>query len=125
MTTTPSGTIDLTDLVVKMKSSFIRAAIMLVLAQIAANPALSWLNLPFIRSIVERALEWVLKVLVDSTLMQAFFLNTAIRKAGQAVDYINAINAKNALPESVSEEDYEKAERFEIDMFNNFVRVAN
>lgn len=51
-------------------------------------------------------------------------MNTALRKADEAKSYVDAVERKNALPDNVSDEDYEKYERQEMDAFLNFVTIS-
>jgi hypothetical protein len=87
-------------------------------------PGFSWLGLPILSSLYKGALSWVLNLISNSAVLEAFFLNTAIRKASQASDYISAVDFKKSLPENVSDDDYEKAELKEIDAFKQFVSIV-
>lgn len=119
------GTIDITNVVQQMKEVWVRATTEAIIKAVAAIPALSWLALPVISPIFEIIVHKILTIAADTTYMLAFFTNTAIRKGAQAVDFIAAVDFKNALPTTATDEEYENAERAEIVAFANFVRVTN
>lgn len=118
------SSIDITNLVEAMRASFVLAAkaeiMALALAIPGVGPATAWI----INHFFSPLLNWVLTKVSQLALMQAFFLNTAVRKAGQAGDYVAALNAKKALPPTVTEDEYEKYELAEISAFNEFVGVT-
>lgn len=87
-------------------------------------PGLSWMALPVISSVDREVIKIILNALSESTVMEAFFMNTALRKASEAKDYVEAVKLKNELPEDVSDDEYEKYERKEMDAFINFVSVS-
>lgn len=119
----PTGTIDITNLVATVQSTFINWATKLVVATATGYfPPLGW---PVISSLFNFLVNKVVTVIANAVEMQAFFLNTAIRKASQAQDYINAVDAKASLPPTASDADYEKAEQNEMAAFRNFVMVTN
>jgi len=119
------GTIDLTEVVEKMKSTFVVAGksylVNAALAIPGVGPVAAW----FIKVLFGPAIEWVLEKLTNWTAMQAFFLNTAIRKGAQASDYVLAVAAKEALPPTATDDEYERAEQNEILAFDRFVSIAN
>ena len=108
-----------------MKETFIIAGnkylVGLALATPAIGPVAAW----FVNVFLSPFITWVLRKLTEWVMMQSFFLNTAIRKSAQATDYVKAVEEKLNLPEGYSEEEYEKAEKKELDAFYNFVRVTN
>lgn len=118
-----SDSIDITDLVEKMRSTFVSIETEASFQALASVQGLQWLRLPLISSITKKLIELVISGLSKRAVMMAFFSNTAIRKASQAQDYVNAVNAKESLTD-VSDEVYEKAELAEISAFNDFVRVT-
>lgn len=120
-----STDIDITDLVEKARSTFVTWGVNAIFAEIIIQPYCSWLALPVFSFITKQILTFVLNFLSNTVVMQAFFTNTAIRKASQAQDYVDAVNAKDSLPPDVSDADYEKAELAEISSFNAFVAVTN
>jgi hypothetical protein len=120
-----SDTIDITILVENMRSTFVTMALKLIYTQAATVPWLLWINTPIIHSMVDKFLNWVLDAITQWEVMQAFFLNTAIRKSLQSKDYTEAILYKNNLPTNATAEQFKKAEQYEIDTFNNFVRFSN
>lgn len=119
------GTIDLTNLVDKMKATFILAGKQFIIAEALAIPGLGPFAVWVIKNILDSAIEWALTKLSNWPYMQAFFWNTAIRKASQADDYIDKINYRESLPTIASDDEYEKAERAELEAFDRFVRVTN
>lgn len=124
-TTDDAGVIDITNMVSNMQSTFISMAEAYVLAAILAVPGLGWLMAPILKYLLGGALTWIITKIATWSVMQAFFLNTAIRKASQAQDYTDAVAAKNSLPKDVSDADYEKAEQTEMAAFRDFVILSN
>lgn len=125
MTTTNDGTIDITNLVSTMQSSFVLAAEKFIMASALAVPGIGPVAVWCLNAFGSTVINWVLNKLSTWTIMEAFFVNTAVRKASQAADYQNAVNVKNNLPDTVSDADYAKAEQDEIDHFTNFVKFTN
>lgn len=80
--------------------------------------------LPIVSAINKEVLRYILSALSKSTVMEAFILNTALRKASEAKDYVDAVKLKDSLPDDVSDEEYEKHERKEMDAFVAFVTVG-
>ncbi len=119
------GTIDITDLVEKVRAAWVQWAIDFLLGLALSTPGFSWVNLPFFKAFITTGLKIVLNPLSKSLVMLAFFENTAIRKAGQAKDFTDAVNALNQLPPTTGDEEYEKAERARIAAFDRFVRISN
>lgn len=119
------GTIDITNAVAAAQSSFVTAAETYLTGLILAVPGLGWLAYPIISALFGSALKWVLNKLSEWAVMQAFFLNTTMRKASQAQDLIDALNAKNNLPPTATDDEYAKAEQAQILAFNNFVVFTN
>lgn len=116
--------IDLTPVVEQLKRTFILAAqeyiVTLALAVPGIGPVASW----FVKVLLSPLLRWALTKLADWSAMQAFFLNTAIRKADQAHEWVKTIDELRALPDTVDEITYEEAERAQIASFHDFVRVT-
>lgn len=123
--TNESGVIDITNIAESLRTSFVSWASAYLFAQILTIPGLSWLRLPLVSTFFKFILNGVLNILTKSAVMEAFFLNTSVRKASQATDYVNAVTLKNNLPQNVSDEDYEKAEQNEMAAFNSFVTLGN
>lgn len=119
------GTIDITNTVSNMSDTFVTLAYNyltgLALAIPGIGPVLTW----FIKIFAGPLIKWGLEKLVVWSVMQAFFMNTAIRKASQATDYTEAMKIKLGLPEDVSDEEYANAEAAEMHAFVNFVMVTN
>lgn len=124
-TSQPTGTIDITNVVSSLQSTFVSWAVAYVYGLEIAVPGLEWVALPVISELDEAALKALFNMLAGSAIMVAFFLNTAIRKASQAQDYVDAITTKNNLPPNTSQDDYAKAEQAEMLAFRNFVMLTN
>lgn len=120
-----SGTIDITNLVEMLRSTFVTWGVNYIFAMVIAVPGLQWLGAPIISTIFRKCLSWCLDALSNSAVLLAFFANTAIRKSSQAKDFVNAVMAKNNLPQDVSDEVYAKAEATQMAAFHNFVMVTN
>ena len=116
--------IDITDLVTNLKKTWIASATQLVFTGAVSVPWLSWLGLPVISNLFKFIIEKIVTAIADALEMQAFFLNTALKKAGQAQDYINAVNFKNSLPPTATNEEYKYAEKLEMEAFRDFVMVS-
>jgi hypothetical protein len=94
-------------------------------AQTIAIPYMTWIALPFVNYIYKSLVGWLLGILSNSTVMMAFFMNTAIKKASQAQDYLDAVNAKNSLPNTVTQAQYKQYEQNEISAFNSLVSLTS
>jgi hypothetical protein len=116
--------IDVTDLVEALRSGFVTWALEYLFALTIATPGLTWLALPIISSIYRGILRALLNWLSGAAAMEAFFLNTALKKSGQAQDFVDAVNRKHNLPANVSDEEYAKYEQAEIAAFSDFVRIG-
>lgn len=120
-----TGTIDITNVVSSLQSSFVTWATNYVFGLEIAIPGMEWIALPGISTIDKAIVKGIINLLATSVVMESFFLNTAIKKASQAQDYVDTVTAKNSLPPTTSEDDYAKAEQLEIIAFRNFVSVTN
>lgn len=121
-----SGTIDITNIVESLRQSFVTWAVAYVYGEELLVPGLGgFVALPIIADVDRAIIKYVIDALSKSGIMLAFFENTAIRKAGQADTYVKSVEAKNNLPTTASDEDYEKLERAEMLAFRNFVAVSN
>lgn len=119
------GTIDITELAASMQSTFVAWAVEFAFNTAYTTPGLQWMGLPLVNQIIKSIIRWVAETISKSAMMQAFYINTAIRKSSQASDYVLAVHRKISLPPTASDEEYERAERAEIVAFNNFVRISN
>lgn len=117
-----ADTIDITDLVETMRESFVKWGEEYAANAAIAAPGFGWLALPVVNLLFRGLLRWVLNIITESIIMETFFLNTAVRKAEQATDYVNAVTKRKLIKYGDSE--YEQAERNEISAFNNFVRLT-
>lgn len=119
------GTIDITDAVEKMRSTFVLAANEFLFSWIAAIPGFGWILYPVIKPLTQTVLKKILEALSNWVVMQAFFFNTALRKSSQAADFVRAVVARENLPEDVSDEEFEKAQLAEIEAFNRLTRLSS
>lgn len=117
-------TIDITELVENLRQTWVVWAVDTAYAAVVIQPGFQWLAFPVISTLFKKVLEAVANALSKTAEQQAFFLNTAVRKASQSVDFTEAVKKKNSLPEDVSDEDYRKAELAQMDAFRSFVRVT-
>ncbi len=117
--------IDVTDLVENMRSAFVDYGVAYVFGLEVAIPGMEWVSLPIISTVDKEVIREILNLVSKATIMQAFFLNTALRKASQAGDLIAAVKTKLSLPQGASDADYEKAERAQMLAFRNFVLLVN
>lgn len=108
-----------------MRGTFVTWATTIVFAAAIAVPGLGWLAFPVVAPFVKAMINWGANVISKAAVMEAFFLNTSIRKAAQAQDYIDAVTAKNLLPETATFEEYYNAEKAEMLAFSDFVRLTN
>lgn len=115
------SSIDITDLVEKVRSSFVTWGTKFIITAASEVPWLSWLGLPIIKPLFEFMLTKILEALSVGIEMQAFFTNTAIKKASQAKDFVNAVEVKNSLPPIATKDEYEKAELNQMAAFRSFV----
>lgn len=120
-----TDTVDISDVVSKLQSTFVTWATAYVFGVEIAIPGLEWVALPIISTIDKDLLKEVFILVANAPVMQAFFLNTAIKKASEAQDYIFAIEAKNNLSSSATKEEILNAEKLEMATFRNFVLLTN
>lgn len=118
-----SPSIDITNLVENLRSSFVTWATAYIYGLEITVPGLEWVALPGLNIIDKAIITAILNLLTKSAVMEAFFLNTAVKKASQAEDYISAVVAKESLPLDASMEDYANAEAREISAFRTFVML--
>lgn len=117
--------IDITDLVEKTRSTFVDWGVLVIFGEEVQIPGLEWVALPIIKDVDQEIIRLVLDAISKQAVMQGFFFNTALRKASQAGDFVDSVNAINALPDNVSDEDYDKLEKVRMDNFRNFVTLGN
>lgn len=121
-----NGEVDITAAVNAIQSAFVTYGSKAIIAAELAYPPTSFLaSWPVLDIINQKAIEGILNLLSKDAVMLAFFANTAVKKASQAQDFINAVNAKNNLPPNVSEEEYAKAEQAQMDAFKSFVVLTD
>ncbi len=120
-----NGTVDITDVVEAMRSAFVTWGTAYIFGLEIAIPGMGWLALPIIGDLDRALVRALLNLLSKSVVLEAFFLNTAIRKNSQANDFINAVNLKNNLPATATEAEYAYAESLQIAAFRDFVLLSN
>jgi len=118
------SSIDITDLVENLRQTFVTAAQTYIMGLILAVPGFGPVAAWFTKVFLGPFLTWVLNKISTWSVMQAFFLNTSLRKSGQAGDYLNAKFYKENLPVDATNEVYAEAEQKEIAAFNEFVCVT-
>lgn len=121
----PTGTIDITNFVENLRQTWVTWAVAFLYGEEIAIPGMAWVALPVISTIDKDILKLILDFLSKDAVMAAFFVNTAIRKASQAADYVDAINAKKALPSGSTDDQYKNAEIAELAAFRDFVLLSN
>lgn len=121
----PDGTIDITNLVASLQSTFIKWADTFVYGELLTIPYMQWVALPVVSWIVQSMINWIVSKLVGSAVLEAFFINTAIRKASQAQDYVTAKDAVTNASPDIKDADYEALEKAEVLSFRNFVLLTN
>lgn len=117
-------TIDITELVERLRNSFVVAQVDAVFASIASITGFGWVTLPVISTLVRAAIGFVIGRVADTLVMHGFFLNTAIRKADQAHEYLEASREKDRQAPTATDEEYERLERVEIDRFRDLVSAV-
>lgn len=122
---TPSDTVDVTNLVEKMRESFVTWAVDYAFIMETATPGLSWVSAPIISTLNKALLRYFMNMLTKTTVMSAFFLNTAITKSVQSKDYLAAIQTRMDLPSTCTDEEYANAERNEIEAFRHLVLLTD
>jgi len=120
-----SGTVDITNLVNAMQSTFTTWGTNTVFAGLIAVPGLSFLGLPIISSILKAGITWALNYLSNDAILYTFFFNTAIKNASNAADYLTAVNAKNSLPDTATDAEYLEAEQNEMASFKSLVVIGS
>jgi hypothetical protein len=118
-------TVDITNVVEKLRETFVTWAVGYIYGLEVGIPGMGWVALPILSSLDKAAIKEILNILTRSAVMEAFFLNTAVRKADQARDYVDAVTAKLSLPNTATQEEYKNAENAEMDAFRNFVSFTN
>lgn len=117
--------IDITDLVEQTRSTFVTLAAAYIDGLILAIPGIGGFLLFMYKFLGRPFVNWVLDKLSKWEVMQAFFLNTALRKASQAKDFVDATTHLDTLPEDTSNAVYLAAEKDRADKFKQFVAATN
>lgn len=119
------GVVDITQLSLALKDTWVLIEVAASLAGIAAIPGMQWVSLPFVNKIFSYILNWLFSKAAQRLYDFGFFKNSAIRKASQAHQFIDAINTKNSLPANISQEEFKKYERIQMDQFRYLVVLSN
>jgi hypothetical protein len=118
--------IDVTDLVEKTRSAFVDWAVAFIYGEELAIPGLGpIIALPVIGDLDRLVIKLIVDALSKHLVMQAFFFNTALRKAAQAQDFVDAANALESAPKDMSNDEYKKLEFARAGAFRNFVTLTN
>jgi hypothetical protein len=121
-----SGTVDITNVVESLRSAFVDWATAFVMGEELLIPQLAWLaTTPIVSSIDKAVIHAVIDSLSKSAVLGAFFLNSAIKNASQAHDFVTAVNVKQTLPPTASDLEVENAEKAQMHAFRNFVLFTN
>ncbi len=121
----PSDTIDITDLVEKMRQAWVTWSVSEIYAMLAAIPGIGWLGAWLLETFGHEVLKFIFDYISKKAEMMVFFWNTAVRKASQAKDFTNAVHAKDSLPLTASRAEYKNAEKLQTVAFRNLVLVTN
>jgi hypothetical protein len=125
-TAIPPGTVDITKLVLGIQKAWVTYGTKIAVEAAKNIPYLGpFLRAPVISHFLEYIIGYVMKALAETGEQQAFFLNTAIRKAGQADEFIEATSILDRLPKTASKEEYKNAETKRLVAFRNFVLLSN
>lgn len=125
LTPPDSGTIDITNVVESLRQAWVSWAVAFAYGAEIAIPGMAWVAAPVISDIDREALKLIFDALSKAEVQMAFFLNTAVRKASQAQDFVAAVGAKNSLPSIASDAEFAAAEHAQMVEFRNFVTVTN
>lgn len=117
--------VDITDLVEKSKSAFVDWAVAFIYGEEIALPGFQWVALPVINEIDKFLIRQIVQSLADSAVMGAFFLNTALKKATQAKDFVEAADALANVPTTATQEEYKRAEQTRMAAFRDFVLLTS
>ncbi|MFI5342860.1 MAG: hypothetical protein ACHQUC_01430 [Chlamydiales bacterium] len=120
-----TDTIDITNLIEAMKTSWVAWQEAYIFGLIATIPGIGWAATPIAAALIGKLLTWALTKIANSAIQEAFFLATASRKGAQATAYLKAIEYKDSLPPTASDEEYEKAEKQDMEAFSNLVLLSN
>lgn len=120
-----NGVVDITETVEELRQAWVTWAIRYIDGLEAAAPNLMWLNAPIVDQIEHEILKMILDAISKSVEMQAFFLNTAIRKASQAKDFTAAVREIREKQQTMTEDEFEKAEQRKMAAFRSFVAVTS
>lgn len=125
-TAKPTGTIDITNLVNSLQADFDSYGSDFLFTELCAIPyAGVFFALPIVSTLAKVAIKWAVTKLAGSVVLAAFFLNTAVRKASQAQDYISAVTTTQSLPTTATQQEVANAEAAQMLAFRNFVMVTN
>lgn len=118
-----SDQVDVSELAASLKGSFELWAARYLLSHVIVVPGLAWLGWAGVSALALAALTGLVSFLTDSAILDAFFLNTAYQKAGEARAYLAAVATTAAVSSEATNEEYAVAEEAEILAFSKFVRL--
>ena len=120
-----TDTVDITEAAKALQSAWITFSTSYVTSAAITVPWLAWLALPVINPLFHFMINRIITSLSKAVEMQGFFLNTALRKASQASDFVAAVNAVQSAPIDMDMVNYEKLEQAQMSAFSNFVKFTN
>lgn len=122
----PTGTIDVTNVVEALRVGFVDWATAFVMGEELLIPQLAWLaTTPIVSSIDRAVIHGIIDMLSKHAVMQAFFVNSAIKNASQADDFVSAVEKRQALPDTATDQEVNDAEAAQMLAFRNFVLLTN
>lgn len=121
---TPPGSVDITELVEKIRLAWVDWGVHSAVTAATAIPGIGWFGLLLMKTIGESIVRAILDFISRKAEMLAFFVNTAIRKASQAKDFVSAVDAKYSLPKTATKEEFARAEQNQMSAFAQFVVVT-
>lgn len=115
-------TIDIEDFAEYVKSSFVTYFTELALTELAI--VAPWTKLPVLSWLIRQFVNWVVDYLATKGGQVAFMINTKVFTQDQAKDYMSALEAMHSLPDTVTDEQWEKAENEANHAFRNLINFA-
>jgi hypothetical protein len=112
-------TVDIEDFANQVKKDVVVFFTNLIWTNITA--AAPWVNVPVLREILKAIIESIVTFLATTGGLVAFIINTKVFTTDQAKDYTEAVGNLMQLPEDVSDEEWDKAERAANHAFANLV----
>lgn len=115
-------TIDIEDFANQVKKDLVSFFTNLVWANLII--VAPWLTSPILAIPVKYVIELIIEFLATTGGLAAFVINTKVFTTDQAKDYMEAVSNLLTLPDSVSDEEWEKAEDETNKAFANLVNFT-